>query len=341
MTYKPALFVVIPLFASLVFPQSDPDAKVDRVLHFTSIELAQDFEEIGTVVRSIADIRQASVDAGEKALVIHATAAQAGLAEWLFTKLDQPIGVQNPTQTKDEYQVSNSGDDVVRVFYLSNVDTLPQFHEIVTAVRSNANIRQMFTYNRLRAIAVRGTADQTALAEFLLAEVDRPVVKSYPSQKFRNSAVYIYPPGGSDSVVKVFYLPYTKTVQDFQLLVITARTATDLRRMFTYNATRAALVRGTAEEVDAVEWLLRDLDPENQNAGPHVYRYPTASDDMVRIFYLAHTAGAQRFEAIASQVKAVNHRRIAIPYEPAQAIIVRGTNAEIALADRIIKERDQ
>ena len=64
---------------------------------------------------------------------------------------------------------------VVRVFYLKNVTKVQEVQEIATAVRSVTDIRRVFTYNSQNAIIVRGSRDKVALAEKLLADLDKPL----------------------------------------------------------------------------------------------------------------------------------------------------------------------
>jgi general secretion pathway protein D len=65
-------------------------------------------------------------------------------------------------------------DNVVRVFYLTNATSVQEFQEIATAIRTVAEIRRVFTYNAQKAMVVRGTLDQVALAEKLVRDLDRP-----------------------------------------------------------------------------------------------------------------------------------------------------------------------
>lgn len=65
-------------------------------------------------------------------------------------------------------------DNVVRVFYIQNSTSVQEFQEIATAVRSLTEIRRVFTYNAQRAILMRGTPDQIALAEKLVHDLDKP-----------------------------------------------------------------------------------------------------------------------------------------------------------------------
>ncbi len=65
-------------------------------------------------------------------------------------------------------------ENVVRVFYLNNVNSIQELQEAVVTVRSALEVRRMFTYNPQNAIVVRGTVDQMLLVEKLLADLDKP-----------------------------------------------------------------------------------------------------------------------------------------------------------------------
>ena len=65
-------------------------------------------------------------------------------------------------------------DEVVKVFYVTNATSVQEFQEIATAIRTVAEIRRVFTYNAQKAMVVRGTADQVALAEKLVHDLDKP-----------------------------------------------------------------------------------------------------------------------------------------------------------------------
>jgi general secretion pathway protein D len=78
------------------------------------------------------------------------------------------ITQDNPTKRR-EFE-----DWVVRVFYLSNVLTAQEIQEIVTAVRTVAEIQKIFTYQAQNAIIVRAEADKVALAEKIIADLDKP-----------------------------------------------------------------------------------------------------------------------------------------------------------------------
>ncbi|HEX4593744.1 MAG TPA: hypothetical protein VH157_05700 [Bryobacteraceae bacterium] len=326
-------------FVSLAAAQPVAEGTVDRVLHFTAPRTELAGEEIATVISSIADIKQVSIDSKENALVLHGTAGQIALADWLFPLLEQPIQ-QDPA--KHEYRISVNPDDVVRVFYLANAATVQNFQEIATAVRSVADIRRMFTYNEPKAIVVRGTADQAALAEFLFSEIDKPSIGPVSSQPSRSSAIYTYRPDTQEGVLKVFYLPQTKTVADFQEINLVIRTITRARRLFTYNAPRAVIVRGSADQIALADWMFNELSqPANpQDAGPHEYRLAAASDEVVEVF-LTHAQTAQRLQEITMQIRSATKDPDTVPYNASRAVVVRGTAAQISRAGLVIKEQDR
>lgn len=76
---------------------------------------------------------------------------------------------QDNTTKRRDYE-----EQVVRVFYLKNVQTPQELQEIATNVRGICDIRRLFTYNAQMAIIVRAEADRVALAEKVIADLDKP-----------------------------------------------------------------------------------------------------------------------------------------------------------------------
>ncbi len=74
----------------------------------------------------------------------------------------------NPTKHRDY------DDEVLKVFYVTNVTSAQEFQEIATAIRSVADIRRVFTYTAQHALVVRGTVDAVELAEKMVHDLDKP-----------------------------------------------------------------------------------------------------------------------------------------------------------------------
>jgi hypothetical protein len=241
MRAKTIPFAIAALVASGASGQS-----LDRVLRVAHAETEQELQAIATVIRSMTDIGQVSVDTAQRVLALHGTASQIALAEWLFNELDrganqQAIAQQSQSPPAHEYRVSGDGEDVVRVFYLANTGTAKDLQEVATVVRSTVDIRRLFVHYAPRAMALRGTASQIALAEWLVNQLDRPANRA-ARHEYR-------PPGGGDDVVRVFYLAHADTDPDLQGVATLVRSMADIRQLFTYTAPRVLAMRGTTGQM--------------------------------------------------------------------------------------------
>jgi general secretion pathway protein D len=78
------------------------------------------------------------------------------------------VTVDNPTKRR-EY-----AEQVVRVFYLSNMTTPQEMQEILTVVRTVVDVQKVFSYTAQNALVVRCEADTMALVEKLIAALDKP-----------------------------------------------------------------------------------------------------------------------------------------------------------------------
>ncbi|MSV30441.1 MAG: hypothetical protein EXQ52_17110 [Bryobacterales bacterium] len=77
--------------------------------------------------------------------------------------------------TLDNTQKRRDHDEMImKVFYLNNIGTAQELQEIVTALRTVTDIQKLFTYTAQSAIIVRAEADRVALAEKLIADLDKP-----------------------------------------------------------------------------------------------------------------------------------------------------------------------
>ncbi len=108
-------------------------------------------------------------------------------------------------------------DNVVKVFYVQNATSVQEFQEIATAVRSLTEIRRVFTYNAQKAILMRGTPDQIALAEKLIHDLDKPkaevvidvIVMEANSSKTRDLAAAIVSAGKAGLNIPIAFTPRT------------------------------------------------------------------------------------------------------------------------------------
>src|SRR6185312_14282532 len=78
------------------------------------------------------------------------------------------VTVDNPTKRR-EY-----AEQVVKVFYLSNLTTPQEMQEILTVLRTVVDVQKVFSYTAQNALIVRCEADTMALVEKLIADLDKP-----------------------------------------------------------------------------------------------------------------------------------------------------------------------
>ena len=214
---------------------------VVRVFYLPYTPTPQTFQEVATMVRSIAEIRRMFTINGPRALAVRGTSSQMALAEWLFGEMGKPAA-------PFEFRMPEGG-DVVRIFYFPHSPTSQDLQEIVTLVRATAQFRLVFTYNETRALAVRGSAGQIALAEWLVDELDKPTLP----HEFRI-------PGSAGEEVRVFYLANAKTPQALVDLATQVGKTPDLRSVYGYARQRAIAVRGNSRQLALAEKVVQEGD---------------------------------------------------------------------------------
>ncbi|MBM3728631.1 MAG: hypothetical protein FJW40_24800 [Acidobacteria bacterium] len=221
-------------------------AEFVRVFYLAHTGTVQGLQEIATIVRSAGDIRRVFTYNALRAIVVRGTEAQVALSSWLIEKLDREAADANP----GEFRVGAAPEEIARVFALSHVAGAQGLQEIATVVRATTGIRRLFTQQGLRLIVARGSADELALAAWLLSRLDLPEGSGRPTEVDYQGAV----PGGE--VAGVVYLPGDLTPQAIQERAVLARGLSRVPRLMTAPSVRAVALRGTAEQVRAARTAL-------------------------------------------------------------------------------------
>jgi hypothetical protein len=229
---------------------------VVRLFFLKHAATVQQFQEIVTPVRTVAEIPRVFTYSTPRVLAVRGTADQVAGTEWMIGELDQPTDVKRADSR--QYQMIDTGkmgSTAVRMFYVPYASTVQQFQEVATLVRTIGEIRQVFTYNAPRALTVRGTPHQVALADWMIHELAKPVIDAdVAPQKYTYPDVY----HDGENIVSVFYLKGTPTVAALQTLATQIRTTTKIRRVFTYDESRALALRGTEAQLAIAEQMLAD-----------------------------------------------------------------------------------
>jgi len=78
------------------------------------------------------------------------------------------VTVDNPTKRRDY------AEQVVKVFYLSNITGPQEMQEMLTVLRTVVDVQKLFSFASQNALVVRADSDTMALVEKLVSDLDKP-----------------------------------------------------------------------------------------------------------------------------------------------------------------------
>ena len=301
-----------------------------KVLRLTQGQSARDLEEISVVLRSVAGISQQSLDDSLRTLTVNGTDSQVGVASWLVQQLDLPAAAASAGV--HEYRPPASDDDVVRVFYLQHAPRPQDLQEIVTAIRSVADVQRLFVCNRLKAIIARASNQRIALSAWMVDQLDLPADAQAPEPHEFKLA--------ENDVARIFDLVNPQDTKDLQEISTLVRNVADVQRLFIYRQRRALAARSTTERIALAAWLVNELDrPADAaaaGAAGHEFRLTNDPENVVRVFYFAKPESREALGKVLNQVRESTGTRRLFPYDPLGALAVRGSAEQLAAAEKVI-----
>ena len=323
---------------------------LDRVFNLTQTETVQEFQEVATTLRTIADLRPLSADSAQRSLAVRGPADQVALAQWLVSELDKPANAaQGGRPDMHEYRLPGSS-DIACVVHLSYAQTPQDLQEIATTLRTTTNIRRLYVGSARKMLTMRGHLDEIELAQWLINELGRFASAQQSAAQGQIPAVREYRgTTGRDGVAQVSYIAHAESLPQLQEITTLLRVVANVRRLFTYSRTKAVIMRGSQDEMALARWLVSELDqPPNgqpraqQSQPPETHEYlPQGSSDVVRVFYLAHAKTPQEVQEVATLIRTEAGIRQLFTYNPRKALALRATADRIARAESLINEKDK
>lgn len=226
------------------------------------------------------------------------------------------------------------------VFHFEHTQDTKSAQEMATAIRTALDIAQVKVSdeNPPSTLTLGGTADQIKAAGWLFTQLDQ----AEPVGSMREYQL----PAGSDNIVRVYYITNAQTIQEFQEIATAMRTIADVRRLYTYNAQKAIVARGSSDQMSYVDWLLplmdRPLDAKPQHSVSGQYTTPDPRDEGTsRIFYVGYAPTVKDFQSLATGLRTIAQIRRVYTYNSARAIALRGTESELAMAEWLFNILDQ
>jgi hypothetical protein len=222
-----------------------------QVYYLPHTESVRDFQWAVTAIRSITDLRSFTYNA-PRAFVVRGSPEKIEVTEWLVQQLDQPA---NGRAGSSQYRARDAADDFVSLYFLKHIESKETLEELATFVRNVGDFRKLFTVGPTIAVAMRGTAEEVGLGDWLLQKLDQPASGPAGTEQSQGDASPQFQVSGSGDAVRLFYLR-NATIQAFQTVAADVRTAARAPKVFTYNALGAMAVRGTADQIAGAQNMI-------------------------------------------------------------------------------------
>jgi type II secretory pathway component GspD/PulD (secretin) len=298
-----------------------------RTYTFANTQDSRQMQETLNMIRSMVEIRNVAVDPVQRTLTASGTPEQISLTTWLFTEVDRPPSRPPAVQVRD-----NSFPDPrapqVKIFYYARLANPQQVQEVVNAIRSVSEIQRCFSLTGSGAILVRGSAEQVALAESIVRELDGSLAGARPKgvREYTFEDTFS-PPERRTPAVRVYYPSSAGTAQDIVDLVNGLRSIAEIQRAVAFTASGAIVIRGSADQAKLTDWLVRELD--QPTAGGSQYQWAGST---IRAAYLKHSDTA----ALVKQIREIGIQRV-VSYPRQRALVIRGFPAQVAAAEPLLQ----
>ncbi len=226
-----------------------------------------------------------------------------------------------------------------RTFRFRNAAMDQDFQDLATAAVVASGLKAKSIDAGLRELSMSGPAEQLRVAEWVIAELDRPASPTPPA-----SSILTLQTTEPDNTVRVFYPSKITSDQDFAEVVTGILTIGDLRYVARYTSHRALVIRANREGIDLVEWLLTEmnLDSPQQTyvfpkSGPEVQR----GENYVRLFRFPRAKDAQQFNEAQTMIRTLTDTRRVYPYISKRVIFLRGTEEQIDMSRWVLAQIDK
>jgi len=324
----PAQLAIAALFVSAGFGQN-----ADKTFYFTQPASNADMAAMATMIRTVADVQNISVDREHQALALNGPVDKLAVTEWLFQQLDRPAG-QSLGGAAPQYQMGGDNGETVSVFRIPPSATTADLTAAVTAIRTVGDLQRLFPYEAQRAIAARGPADRIAAAGWILQQLFPPdgTVATGDSPSYPSPMRDMRPEMATD-VIKVFRMDPAATNAGLVAMVTAIRTVADLQRLFPFETGKAIIANGSADKMAVAEWLIHELGKPSDPQATHETRLPGVTDGVVRVFYPGRSAD---LAALVTQMRAALDIQRMFPLTLSAAIVLRGRPDQIAAAEEMV-----
>jgi predicted DNA-binding ribbon-helix-helix protein len=340
MRVRISYFASYLLLCCAVFGQSSAEQTVDRVYRFGTSLTDDTVKEITIALSGLTGATAAPYEAAFRTLTLHGTADQIAIADHLFHELEQPAPPDhNPPDEK--FQMAGTSESEWRVLHWAPGTSVKIALDIYTSIRVVAGVPHLLACVQARALVMRGTADQMALAEWMFRELDS-IGQEQKLDGQRPTSQYDYVAGAhAETAVRIVYLAKSTSEQQRNDIITAVRSTSDTTTLF-HCGTRALVMRSTEARVAAAEWVIEQLNRAPATGPliqPSVYQRRDVlpqPDLLLRIRYVYEANVPGLLEVILRIAGPT--RSVGITSPP--AVVLSDIPEFVALADWLMDELD-
>jgi len=250
-----------PAPATPEYRMAGENGDVVRVFRMDPSATQADLTAVVTAIRTTTDSQRMFPYYPQRAVVARSSVDRVDAAEWLFHQLSPPAG-QTPSEDSPAYHpvaFQHEDNPVMRVFRLDPNTSNQTLTGLVTAIRTTVDVQRVFPYEAAKAVAIRGDAGRVAGAEWIIHELRKPADAAQLAARHEYQMPN-YIDGGTNDVVRVFYLTYRESAQDLSTLTTQIRTTALVQRIFPLVERHAIVLRGRPDQMPATEALVAKFD---------------------------------------------------------------------------------
>jgi len=313
---------ILAILICAVLSPAQPSATLTGTYRFATPQSAQGLQEAETIVRSVASVSQVSVDIPTATLTFSGPVGDVKFAEWILPQIDKAAG----DDAVHEYRLPSG--DIGRVNFVPNLQKPQELQEMLTVLRTVADVQKIFIFSSNHAVVLLGPEWQVAFAEWILDLIDRP------NQQKPDSTPHEFTVGGPDyrglgHGARLNFLSNMTSQRQTQEVLTVIRTVGEVQKIFNYGTSHALVLRAGDSDLQRAEWLIQQLDlPAGQTSGPASFTAP-AGDDVTRVFRL-RDAAPQGIQAAVTGIRSELNIKKIFPTTAPATIVVRGTSDQIA-----------
>ena len=226
--------------------------------------------------------------------------------------------------------------NVERVFRLTHTPAATGQNEIATTIRTVGQIQKVSVDPVAATMTVQGSATQIALAEWLVPRLDAGI----PGPQSYNVA------GNPNDMIVVYPLVNIRDMTSLQEIITTVRTVLDLQLVYNISSSRTLTLRGTANQMAAVDFALPKLDQageQRQAASSEHFHVNGAlrGFDTLSVYRLGSAKGQLAIQEVITNLRTVTDLMKIYNVTSNATLSMEASQSDIQVAEWVIERLDR